>query len=258
LVVASSPDGGIDPIKQFSISRIGPEISFFGNDISFTNSALFMVVAAGIVWLIMGHGSRLKALVPGRLQAAAEMLYEFVENTVTSAAGKEGMTFFPLVFSLFIFVLICNLVGLIPGTFTVTSSIIVTFMFAMLVIGTVMIYGLMKHGTHFFGLFVPSGVPKPLLPFIVLIEVISFLSRPISLSMRLFANMLAGHIALKVFAGFIVLMIGAGGATVLLAPLPLVMIVALYALELLVACLQAYVFTILTCIYLNDALHPGH
>ncbi len=139
-----------------------------------------------------------------------------------------------------------------------TSHIIVTFMFAMLVIGTVLIFGLVKHGTHFFGLFVPSGVPKPLLPFIVLIEVISFLSRPISLSMRLFANMLAGHIALKVFAGFIVMMIGAGGATMLLAPLPLVMIVALYALELLVACLQAYVFTILTCIYLNDALHPGH
>jgi F-type H+-transporting ATPase subunit a len=206
----------------------------------------------------MVYGTKAKALVPGRLQSAAEMLYEFMADTVRSTTGKEGLKFLPLVFSLFIFVLICNLVGLIPGTFTVTSHIVVTFMFAMLVISTVVIYGFAKHGTHFFGLFVPSGVPAPLMPFIVLIEVISFISRPISLSMRLFANMLAGHIALKVFAGFIVLMLSTGGAVLALSPLPLAMIVALYALELLVACLQAYVFSILTCIYLNDALHPGH
>jgi F-type H+-transporting ATPase subunit a len=258
LIVASSPDGGIDPIHQFEITRIGPSINMFGNDISFTNSALFMVIAVAVTWLVMGYGSRLKAVVPGRLQASAEMLYEFMENTVVSVMGKEGMKFFPLVFTLFIFVLACNMIGLIPGTFTVTSHIVVTFMFAILVIGTVIIYGFAKHGTHFLGLFVPSGVPKPLLPFIVLIEVISFISRPISLSMRLFANMLAGHIALKVFAGFIVMMLGAGGAVLALTPLPLAMIVALYALELLVAGLQAFVFSILTCIYLNDALHPGH
>jgi F-type H+-transporting ATPase subunit a len=250
--------GGIDPIHQFEISRIGPKLSVFGNDFSLTNSALFMLVAVGIIYAIMIYGTRLKSVVPGRLQSAAEMLYEFVSDTVRSTTGKDGMKFLPLVFSLFIFVLICNLVGLIPGTFTVTSHIIVTFMFAMLVISTVIIYGFIAHGTHFFGLFVPSGVPALLLPFIVLIEVISFISRPISLSMRLFANMLAGHIALKVFAGFIVLMTTAGGFALVLTPLPLMMIVALYALELLVACLQAFVFSILTCIYLNDALHPGH
>jgi F-type H+-transporting ATPase subunit a len=256
--VAASADGGIDPIHQFEISRIGPKISIFGSDISLTNSALFMFVALGVIWLVMLYGTRQRAIVPGRLQAAAEMLYEFMADTVRSTTGKEGLKFLPLVFSLFIFVLVCNLVGLIPGAYTVTSQIIVTFVFAMIVIGTVLIYGIAKHGTHFFGLFVPSGVPGWLLPFITLIEIISFISRPISLSMRLFANMLAGHIALKVFAGFIVLMLGTGGAVVALSPLPLAMIVALYALELLVACLQAFVFSILTCIYLNDALHPGH
>jgi len=156
------------------------------------------------------------------------------------------------------FVLVCNMVGLIPGTFTVTSHIIVTFALAAVVILTVLIYGIMKHGTHFFGLFVPSGVPKPLLLLLTPIEIISFVSRPISLSMRLFANMLAGHIALKVFAGFILMMTAAGGVAVALSPLPLLMIVALTALEFLVAALQAFVFSVLTCIYLNDALHPGH
>jgi F-type H+-transporting ATPase subunit a len=256
--VAAGADGGIDPIHQFELSRIGPKLVVFGNDISFTNSALFMVVAAGLIWLLMMQGTAKRELVPGRLQSAAEMIYEFMADTVRSTTGKEGLKFLPLVFSLFIFVLVCNLVGLIPGTFTVTSQIVVTFVFAMIVIGTVLIYGIMKHGTHFFGLFVPSGVPGWLLPFITIIEVISFVSRPISLSMRLFANMLAGHIALKVFAGFIVLMLGAGGFAAVLSPLPLAMIVALYALELLVAGLQAFVFSILTCIYLNDALHPGH
>jgi F-type H+-transporting ATPase subunit a len=256
--VAAGKDGGIDPIHQFEVSRIGPEVVLLGHTVSFTNVALFMIIAVAVIWFIMVHGTRQKALVPGRLQAAAEILYEFVGDTVRSSMGKEGMKFMPLVFSLFMFVLVCNLLGLIPGTYTVTSQIIVTSVFAMIVIGTVLVYGVMKHGSHFFGLFVPSGVPGWLLPFITLIEIISFASRPVSLAMRLFANMLAGHIALKVFAGFIVLMLGAGGAVVALSPLPLVMIVAIYALELLVACLQAYVFTILTCIYLNDALHPGH
>jgi F-type H+-transporting ATPase subunit a len=255
--VASGTGGGIDPIHQFEITRFGPSISLFGNDISLTNSALFMIVALGVVFAIMVYGTRLKEVVPGRLQSAAEMLHEFIADTVRSTMGNEGMKFLPLVFSLFIFVLVCNMVGLIPGTFTVTSHIVVTFAFAMLVILTVIIYGIAKHGTHFFGLFVPSGVPGWLLPFIAMIEAISFLSRPVSLSMRLFANMLAGHIALKVFAGFIVMLSAAGG-WVVLSPLPLLMIVALYALELLVAGLQAFVFAVLTCIYLNDALHPGH
>jgi F-type H+-transporting ATPase subunit a len=239
------------PIEQFQIKPIIPVISF-------TNSSLFMIGAAAVIVGGLLYATRKRAVVPGRAQSVAEVLHDFVANTLVDATGKEGMKFFPLVFSLFMFVLTANLLGMIPGFFTVTSHIIVTFALALLVIGTVVIYGFMKHGTHFLGLFVPSGVPAWLLPFIVVIELISFLSRPISLSLRLFANMLAGHIALKVFAGFVVTLLGAGGALTILAPLPLLMAVALMALEFLVAALQAYVFTVLTCIYLNDALHPGH
>ena len=239
------------PIEQFQIKPIIPVISF-------TNSSLFMIGAAAVIVGGLLYATRKRAVVPGRAQSVAEVLHDFVANTLVDPTGKEGMKFFPLVFSLFMFVLTANLLGMIPGFFTVTSHIIVTFALALLVIGTVVIYGFMKHGTHFLGLFVPSGVPAWLLPFIVVIELISFLSRPISLSLRLFANMLAGHIALKVFAGFVVTLLGAGGALTILAPLPLLMAVALMALEFLVAALQAYVFTVLTCIYLNDALHPGH
>src|SRR3954451_5891087 len=238
------------PIEQFQIKPIIPVINF-------TNSSVFMIGAAAVIvgGLLLATSKR--AVVPGRAQSIAEVLHDFVANTLVDATGKEGMKFFPLVFSLFMFVLTLNLVGLVPGFFTVTSHIIVTFALAALVIGTVIVYGFMKHGTHFLGLFVPSGVPVWLLPFIVVIEVISFVSRPISLSLRLFANMLAGHIALKVFGGFVV-SLGAAGVLAVLAPLPLLMAVALTALEFLVAALQAYVFTVLTCIYLNDALHPGH
>ena len=249
--------GGIDPIHQFQIYPLTEKMSLFGVDISFTNSALFMVIAVALIAFVMVYGTRPRALVPGRLQSAAEIFYEFVAETVTSTAGRDGLRFLPLVFSLFMFVLVCNFVGLIPGAFTVTSQVIVTFAVAMLVILTVLIYGIATHGARFFGLFVPSGVPVLLLPAFVIIELISFLSRPISLSMRLFANMLAGHIALKVFAGFVVMLIASGG-WVVLTPLPMIMIVALTALEFLVAGLQAFVFAILTCIYLNDALHPGH
>jgi F-type H+-transporting ATPase subunit a len=226
------------PIEQFQIKPIIPVLGF-------TNSALFMVVATGVVVGGLMLASRQRALIPGRAQSVAEMMHDFVANTVRNSVGEEGMKFFPFVFSLFAFVLTANLLGMIPGFFTVTSHIIVTFALALLVISTVVIYGLMKHGTHFLGLFVPSGVPGWLLPAIVVIEVISFLSRPISLSLRLFANMLGGHIALKVFLA-------------ILAPLPLIMAVALTAFEFFVAALQAYVFMVLTCIYLNDALHPGH
>ena len=239
------------PIEQFQIKPIIPVINF-------TNSSLFMIGAAAVIVGGLMLATRKRAVVPGRGQSVAEILHDFVAGTLVDATGKEGMKFFPLVFSLFMFVLTANLLGMIPGFFTVTSHIIVTFALAMLVIGTVVVYGIVKHGLHFFGLFVPSGVPAWLLPFIVVIELISFLSRPISLSLRLFANMLAGHIALKVFAGFVVALLGAGGALSFLAPLPLLMAVALMALEFLVAALQAYVFTVLTCIYLNDALHPGH
>jgi F-type H+-transporting ATPase subunit a len=239
------------PIEQFQINPLIPVLNF-------TNSSLFMVGTAAVVVGGLLFATRSRAVVPGRAQSVAEMLHDFVAGTLRDAAGQEGMKFFPLVFSLFMFVLTANMLGMIPGFFTVTSHIIVTFALAMLVIGTVVIYGFMKHGTHFLGLFVPSGVPGWLLPFIVVIEVISFLSRPISLSLRLFANMLAGHIALKVFGGFVVSLGAAGIGYAILAPLPLLMAVALTALEFLVAFLQAYVFTVLTCIYLNDALHPGH
>ena len=239
------------PIEQFQITPLIPVINF-------TNSSLFMLGTTAVIVGGLMLATRKRAVVPGRGQSIAEMLHDFVAGTLTDATGQEGMKFFPLVFSLFMFVLTANLLGMIPGFFTVTSHIIVTFALAMLVIGTVVIYGFMKHGTHFLGLFVPSGVPAWLLPFIVVIEVISFLSRPISLSLRLFANMLAGHIALKVFGGFVVSLGAAGVGYAILAPLPLLMAVALTALEFLVAFLQAYVFTVLTCIYLNDALHPGH
>ncbi|WP_181705880.1 F0F1 ATP synthase subunit A [Chthonobacter rhizosphaerae] len=246
-----------DPIHQFQISKI-LDISIGGVDFSFTNSSLFMVatVAAATGFLAWATSSR--SLIPNRAQTVAELSYEFVANTLRSSAGTEGMRFFPLVFSLFMFVLVANLFGMVPFFFTVTSHIIVTFALAMLVILTVTIYGFMRHGFHFLGLFVPHGVPAAVVPLVSAIEVISFLSRPISLSVRLFANMLAGHITLKVFAGFVATLTGLGALGFAGALLPLAMTVALTALEFLVAFLQAYVFTILTCMYLNDALHPGH
>ena len=245
----------IDPIHQFEVhalfsDKMGP--------MSFTNASLFMVIVTLAVTALMVMGTSRRAVVPTRMQAAAEMAYEFVAQTVRGSMGNEGMKFFPLVFSLFMFVVFSNMIGLIPYTFTVTSQIVVTFAFAALVIGTVLVYGLARHGMHFLHLFVPSGVPALLLPFIVMIEIISFLSRPISLSVRLFANMLAGHITLKVFGGFVAMMLATGGVALAISPLPLAAIVLLTAFELLVAVLQAYVFAILTCVYLNDAIHPGH
>ncbi|MDQ0512014.1 F-type H+-transporting ATPase subunit a [Angulomicrobium amanitiforme] len=248
----------IDPIHQFQIHKIVDLGAPGGVELAFTNSAAFMFGIVALVFFFLTFATRGRTLVPNRLQSLAELSYEFVASTVRSTAGNEGMKFFPLVFSLFIFVLTANFVGMIPYSFTVTSHLIVTAALALLVILTVIIYGFVRHGTHFLHLFVPSGVPAFLLPFMVVIELISFLSRPISLSLRLFANMLAGHIAMKVFAGFIVMMTSAGIAGWLGAVLPLAMVVALTALEFLVAFLQAYVFAVLTCIYLNDALHPGH
>jgi F-type H+-transporting ATPase subunit a len=208
---------------------------------------MFIIVFA--VSLLMIGASTSRALVPGRLQSLAEMSYEFVANTVRASAGNEGMKFFPFVFTLFMFVLFANLIGLIPFSFTVTSQLIVTVALSLTVFLMVLIYGFWTHGLHFFNLFVPKGVPKLILPLIVFIEVLSFISRPVSHSVRLFANMLAGHITLQVFAGFVIMLAGA---------LPFIMVIMLTALEFLVAFLQAYVFAILTCIYLNDAIHPGH
>jgi F-type H+-transporting ATPase subunit a len=229
-----------------------------GHEIAFTNSALFMLIVVGVVSALLIGATAPRAVVPGRLQSVAELSYEFVANTLRSSAGTEGMRFFPFVFTLFMFVLTANLIGLIPYSFTVTSQIIITAALALLVFFIVVGYGFWRNGLHFFNLFVPKGVPIYILPAIVVIEVLSFVSRPISHSVRLFANMLAGHITLQVFAGFVIMLAGFGVLGWFGAVLPFLMVVMLTALELLVAFLQAYVFVILTCIYLNDAIHPGH
>ena len=248
----------VDPIHQFEIKNFWPVFHIGGYEISFTNSALYMFIIVGLISLFMIGTTTRRAIVPGRLQSMAEISYEFVANTVRSSAGTEGMKFFPFVFTLFMFILAANLIGLIPYSFTVTSQLIITVTFALLVFFLVVGYGFWKNGLRFLNLFVPKGVPKLILPAIVAIEVLSFLSRPVSHSVRLFANMLAGHITLQVFAGFVIMLGSAGILGVFGATLPFIMVVLLMALELLVAFLQAYVFAILTCIYLNDAIHPGH
>src|ERR1700688_1923090 len=248
----------IDPIHQFQIENLVPVINIGGPQIALTNSDLAIIIIVAAVSLFLIGGTARRAVVPGRLQSIAELSYEFVANTVRSSAGTEGMKFFPFVFTLFMFVLFANLIGLIPYSFTVTSQIIITAALALTVFLVVVGYGFWRNGLHFLNLFVPKGVPKAILPAIVIIEVLSFVSRPVSHSVRLFANMLAGHITLQVFAGFIIMLAGAGILGWFGAVLPFAMVVALTALELLVAFLQAYVFAILTCIYLNDAIHPGH
>ena len=248
----------IDPIHQFNIEPLFT-IGHIGNHtIAFTNSSLYMFLAVAVISILMIGGMAGRQLVPGRLQSIAEISYEFVASTIRSTAGKEGMKFFPLIFSLFMFICISNLIGIIPYTFTVSSHIIVTAALALLVFFTVLIYGIYKNGLKFFKLFVPHGVPGYILPLVMFIEILSFFLRPVSHSVRLFANMLAGHIALKVFASFVGMLGALGFIGWVGAILPLGLTIALTALEILVAFLQAYVFTILTCIYLNDAIHPGH
>src|SRR5246127_3400352 len=249
----------IDPIHQFNIEPLFT-IGHIGNQtIAFTNASLYMFLAVALISILMIGGVAGRQLVPGRFQSIAELSYEFIASTIRSTAGTEGMKFFPLVFSLFMFVLVANMVGLIPYAFTITSHIIITVSLALLVFLTVLVYGFAKNGLRFFKLFVPSGVPIYILPLVVFIEVFSFFLRPVSHSVRLFANMLAGHIALKVFAGFVALLgFSLGTIGWIGGVLPLALTVAIYALEILVAFLQASVFAILTCIYLNDAIHPGH
>ena len=255
---------GTDPIHQFVIEDMipihvgGDGTAGSGINLSFTNSSLFMVLTVLAITTFVLLSSSRKQLVPSRLQLTGELAYEFVANMLRSSAGTEGMKFFPFVFSLFAFVLTANMFGMIPYFFTVTSHIIVTVALALLVMSVVVIYGFVRHGFKFLKLFVPSGVPAYVLPIVVPIEIISFLSRPISLSVRLFGNILAGHITLKVFAGFVVSLGAAGFLGWLGAILPLFMTVALTALEFLVAAVQAYVFAVLTSMYLNDAVHPSH
>jgi F-type H+-transporting ATPase subunit a len=248
----------MDPIHQFEITKYFTIGRIGDVEIDFTNSALFMLIALALVAFLMIGATAPRAMVPGRMQAIAESTYEFIADTLRNTAGEEGMQFLPLVFSIFMFVLAVNLIGVIPYTFSVTSQIIVTVSLALLVFLTVLGFGVWKHGLRFFRLFVPSGIPIYIMPLVTFIEVLSFLSRPISHSVRLFANMLAGHTTLAVFGGFVLMLGGAGAAGWLGAIVPFGLTVALEALELLVAFLQAYVFAILTCIYLTDAIHPGH
>ncbi len=241
-----------NPMEQFTVYKIGPEINIAGINLSFTNSSLFMVISASIVLLFLFFGSKEKRIIPSKIQLMAEMSYTFVAKMISDTAGSKAKPYFPFIFSLFMFVLFCNMVGMMPYSFTVTSHIIVTLIMAIFIFIAVTIIGFVKHGFKYLSIFVPSGVPTVLLPLITIIEIISYLSRPVSLSVRLFANMMAGHTMLKVFGGFVVSLGILGGW------LPLSFSVALTGLEILVAFLQAYVFAILTCIYLNDALNLHH
>jgi F-type H+-transporting ATPase subunit a len=247
----------LNPMEQFAVKPLGgldkPLFEIAGHPIYFTNQALLMVIVVAVSSLFLSLAAKPGRLVPTRGQSMAEMSYEFVSNMIHSATGEDGLKFFPFIFTLFIFVLCCNFFGMVPGSFTVTSQIAVTFALAALVILMVIVVGFMKHGIGFLKLFVPHA-PWYLLILLIPIEVISFLTRPISLSVRLFANMLAGHTMLAVFGGFVVAL-GSAGAWAPLAIAPMLLIVAIMLLELLVAFLQAYVFAILTCIYLNEALH---
>ena len=235
------------PLEQFEIKTLAP-IKLGTLDASFTNASLFMALAVVAITVFIVGGMRGRDLVPGRWQSMAEMSYEFIAGMVRENVGHDGRQFFPFVFSLFMFILLGNLLGMIPYSFTFTSHIIVTFALAALVFVLVTIVALVKHGLHFFTYFFPSGAPIAMAPLLIPIEILSYLSRPVSLSIRLFANMMAGHTMLKVFAGFTVAM-GIFGVA------PLLLNVALTGFEVLVAVLQAYVFTILTCLYLRDALH---
>jgi F-type H+-transporting ATPase subunit a len=254
-----------DPIHQFHTNNtvdqplFGLPADWGVGDLAFNDAALFMLAGVGLTAAFFWWAMKPAALVPGRAQVVAETGYNFIHGMVKDAAGDEGVKrFFPFVFTLFLFIFAANMLGMFPYFFTPTSQIVVTATMALMVFFTVIAVGLAKHGLKFFKLFVPSGVPWYILWFVVLIEIISFFSRPLSHAVRLWANVLAGHLVLKVFAGFVPMMAAAGGIWILGSALPLAMTIALYALEFLVAFLQAYVFALLTCIYLNDALHPGH
>lgn len=246
-----------NPIHQFEITPIIPfHIGDF--DVSYTNSSLWMTIAVVLSTVGLTLATGRKALVPGRMQVFAEMLYEFIANMIRENIGTKGREYFPLIFTLFIVVLLGNMLGMIPYSFTYTSHIIVTAALAFIIFLVVMFIGIFRHGFHFFSLFLPPGVPLWLMPLIIPIEVMSFLIRPVTLSVRLFANMIAGHIMLKVFAGFSagLITMGVGGAV--LGLLPMLFNSILIGFELLIAFLQAYVFTILSCIYLKDTVEIGH
>jgi len=248
--VAAGADGGHNPMSQFEINRY-VKLELFGVDASFTNSSAFMVAAVVVIIMFFTLAISSRSLVPGRMQSIAELSYEFIANLLRDNVGKEGIIYLPFVFSIFMFILACNLLGMLPYSFTVTSHIVVTFALAAMVFLVVTIIGFARHGLGYLRLFAPEGVPFVLLILIVPIEMISYLIRPISLSVRLFANMMAGHIMLKVFAGFVV-SLGMFGFV------PLIATVAFTGLEFVVSILQAFIFSVLTCIYLNDAVNMHH
>jgi F-type H+-transporting ATPase subunit a len=242
----------IDALSQFELA---PFLGPLGESVRFSQANAHMLLAVGLITALMLWGTASRALIPGRMQALAEGAYEFIHDLVVGQVGEEGKRFFPFVFCLFMFVLFGNLLGLLPYAFTFTSHIAVTFALAALVFVVVTVVAFAIHGTKFFGYFLPEGAPKVLAPLIILIEIISYLSRPISLSVRLFANMVAGHVMLKVFATFAVMMGSAGAIGLVGAALPMALNVAMIGFEVLVAFLQAYVFAILTSIYIHDAVH---
>ena len=250
--MAAEGHGSIDALSQF---KLEPALGHLGAALHISQANVMMAVAGGLTLMLLWVGMSPRAMIPGRLQSAAEMAYETVMNLCIEQIGHEGKKFFPLVFTLFFFILFGNLLGVFPLFFTFTSHIAVTLGLSLFVFVFVTLVAIKEHGLHFFSYFVPKGIPPVLTPLMVLIEVISYLSRIISLSVRLFANMMAGHVMLEVFGGFVVMLGAAGGVFFLGAALPLVVNVILIGFELLVASLQAYVFAILTCIYLHDAVH---
>jgi len=238
-----------DPLAQFEIKPLIQLPQLAGYDVSFTNASLWMVIAMALVFFFFSYGMRKKSLVPSRWQSLAEMTYEFVAKMLHDNVGKEGRRYFGFIFTLFTFILACNLLGMVPYSFTVTSHIAITFALAAFIFIGVTLIAILKHGTKFFGFFLPDGVPIIMAPLMYVIELFAYLARPVSLSVRLAANMMAGHTMMKVIAGFVIAMGLAAGW------LPLAFLTALTGFEIFIAMLQAYIFTVLTCIYLNDALH---
>lgn len=250
-------DGAIDPISQFDVKTF-QKLDLGGWDISITNAAVFMLLATVLVAGFFFMAARKAELVPGRVQSLGEMSYEFIADMIRSTAGEDGLKYFPFVFTLFFFILAANLIGMWPYAFTTTSHIVVTGLLALIVFALVTILGIVKNGMGWLKLFAPSGVPLFVMPLLIPIEIISYFARPLTLAFRLFANMLAGHIMLKLLVSFAALMAGAGALGIVGSAATVLLAVAITALEFLVAGLQAYVFAILTCVYLSDALHPGH
>ena len=238
-----------NPLEQFKINTIFEMPKLLGMNIDFTNSSLFMTISVCLIVFFVFGGIRKREVIPGYWQAMVEGCYNFIKGTIINSAGKEGMKYFSFIFTLFLFVLFCNVLGMIPTGFTVTSHIAITFLLAIVVFIYMNIIAFSKHGIKYCKMFLPKGTPWWLAPLMIFIELFAYLSRPISLSVRLAANMMAGHTMLKIIAGFVLKM------HIILALFPFLFVVVLTGFEIFVALLQAYIFTILTCIYLNDALH---